>query len=192
MRLINLYANKCGGISSYESLQEIVEKVDRFIDICNNIDISPKREWKGREMIDIPTHHHLDELFEIFIFFAEWKKESGKNKTNFISWQSYQDMAWLVFGLIGKVKTYLKEDKSRTMVQRREGTDDCEHDFAGIRSRNSRPSALDARQYTAKRSGHRNAHWNVRGAKNNSGGSNVIYTDEILAPLTKKSKRKVK
>ena len=114
--------------------------------------MSPRGEWKGCEMIDTPTHRHLDELLEIFIFFAKWKKESGKNKINFISWQPYQDMAWLVFSLIGKVKTYLKEDKSSTMGQQRECTDNFKYEFAGICSRNPCPSALDARQYTVKRS----------------------------------------
>ena len=88
--------------------------------------------------------------------------------------------------MIGKAKMYLKEDKSRTMVQRREGTDDCEHEFAGIKGRNTRPSALDARQYTAKRSGHRSAHWFKWRAKNNSTGINKIHRDVIMTKLEKK------
>ena len=149
--------------------------------------MSSKNEYKGCEMLNSPTHKHLDELVDIFSVFAEWKEESGNNKEAFIPWQSYQDLAWLIFGMIGKAQMYLKEDKSRTMVQRREGTDDCEHEFAGIKGRNTRPSALDARQYTAKRSGHRSAHWFKRRAKNNSAGINKIHRDVIMTKLEKKT-----
>ena len=63
------------------------------------------------------------------------KEESGKDKKTFILWQTYQDLAWLVFGLIGLARTYLKEDKSRAMAQWREGTGHCENEFVGIKNK---------------------------------------------------------
>ena len=43
-----------------------------------------------------------------------------------IPWQSYEDFIWLVIEIIGTSKAYLKEDNSRTMIQRNGGTDGCE------------------------------------------------------------------
>ena len=132
IRLIDEHADKYGGKEEYGPLREVLEKVDRLIGICNNTDMSTQGEYKNCECLDSSTHCHINELIDIFIIFAEWKEVAGKDKKKFILWQSYQDLAWLVFGLIGLARTYLKEDKSRVVVQWRGGTDHCEHEFTRI------------------------------------------------------------
>ena len=44
--------------------------------------------------------------------------------------------------MIGIASTYPKEDKTRVMVQRRGGSDDCEHEFGGIREKTINPQLL--------------------------------------------------
>ena len=88
-------------------------------------------------------------MINILEIFAEWKSDS-QTKANFIPWQSYEDLILLVTTIVGLATVYLKEDKSRVMVQRRGGSDDCEHEFGGIRERNSKPTALDVQQGVAR------------------------------------------
>ena len=84
----------------------------------------------------------MQEFINILEVFAEWKA-NAKPKPNFIPYQSYEDLIQLVTTIIGVATVYLKVDKSRTMVQRRGGSDDCEHEFGGIRERNAKSAALD-------------------------------------------------
>ena len=86
---------------------------------------------------------------------------------------------------IGIATIYLKEDKSRVMVQRRGGSDDCEHEFGGIRERNAKPSALDVQQGVARRTGTKSSTFNALSKANTSGDKN-IYTSEITATITRK------
>ena len=86
---------------------------------------------------------------------------------------------------IGIATIYLKEDKSRLMVQRRGGSDDCEHEFGGIRERNAKPSALDVQQGVARRTGTKTSTFNALSKANTSGDKN-IYTNEITATITRK------
>ena len=107
LRLIDRCAPNCGGISKYSSQIEVIKKVDRLVDICNNTSMSNRNEFKGCEMINSPDHFHLEELFDILELFSEWRAEAGKNQEEFITWQSYEDLCWLVFGIVGMAKTYL-------------------------------------------------------------------------------------
>ena len=84
----------------------------------------------------------MAELFNILEVFAEWKAEA-KAKSNFIPYQSYEDLIYLVTTNIGIATVYLNEDKIRVMVQIRGGSNGCEHEFGGIRERNAKPDALD-------------------------------------------------
>ena len=65
---------------------------------------------------------------------------------NFILYQSYDDLILLCTTMIGIATTYLEEDNSRVVVQRRGGSDDCEHEFGGICEKNDKPIALDVQQ----------------------------------------------
>ena len=178
-----------GGVDKFSSDVTAIGKIDRLVDIWNNTDINNRKEVKGCEMINSPDHFHLEELLSIFDVFCEWRNEAEKNKEEFITWQSFEDLSWLIFGIIGIARTYLKKDKSRTMVQRKGGSDVCENEFAGVRERNPKPTILNARQTVARRTGTRTAIYNKR-PRSNTSGVKDIYLDEIAGPLTKKSKRK--
>ena len=168
---------------------DIIEKVDRMIDIWNNTGISNRNEFKGCEMINSPDHFHIEELFKILDIFCEWKRDCGENTKEFIPWQSMEDLVFLVAGIVGVAKVYLKEDESRTMVQRQGGTDCCENEFAGVRERNPKPTILNAKQSFARRAGTRTSVFNLRNKSNTSGDKRIHY-DELMSPISKKSKRK--
>ena len=76
------------------------------------------------------------------------------------------------------------------MCQRKSGSDDCEHEFAGCRVRNSKPTQQDMRQITARRTGTRASTFTSVNKANTRGDSD-IYTDEISKPIFKKSRRKI-
>ena len=95
--------------------------------------MSNRGVFEGCKCINSPTHPHLYELLDILQVFIEWKKEAGKDNKKYITWQSSEDISWLVFGIVGIAHTYLREDKSCTTKQRSAGTDDCEHEFAHIK-----------------------------------------------------------
>ena len=77
--------------------------------------MSNRGVFKGCECINSPTHPHLYELLEILELFYEWKKEAGEDKKKYITWQSSEDISWLIFGIVGIAHIYLCKDKSRTM-----------------------------------------------------------------------------
>ena len=51
-----------------------------------------------------------------------------------------------MIGIVGISKTYVKEDNSRTMIQRNRGTDHCENEFSRTKQRNNKPSSFDYNQ----------------------------------------------
>ena len=112
--------------------------------------MSNRGVFKECECINSPTHPHLYEILDVLQVFYEWKKEAGNNTKKYITWQSREDISWLVFGIVGIAKTYLCKDKTRIMKQRSAGTDDCEHEFAHIKSKNYKPTQQDCRNYTAR------------------------------------------
>ena len=116
-----------GGMYEVEPMIAIIEKIDRMINIWNNTSMGSRKVWKGCEMINSPTHFHIEELFEILDVFCEWKEEANNNTKELIPWQSFEDIVWLVSGIVGISKTYLKEDGTRIMVQRNGGTDCCKN-----------------------------------------------------------------
>ena len=188
VRLINDYAKICGGEKKYESLKLMIIKIDRLVDIMNNTDVSNRGEKKGCKMIDSPDHFHIQELLDIMVFFGKWKDEAKDKDDNYITWQCHEDLSWLIFATIGIARTYLKEDKSRRMCQRKSGTDDCEHEFAGSRLRNPKPTQGDMRKVTARRAGTRSSSAFTNLNKSNTSGDKSIYVDELIRPIRKKRK----
>ena len=91
----------------------------------------------------------------------------------------------MIIGIIGVSKLYLKKDKSRILVQRRSGSDDVEHEFAGIRVRNPKPTALDVREISARRTGSRASTFNAL-CKANTSSDKDIFVDEVAAKLYRK------
>ena len=98
--------------------------------------------------------------------------------------------SWLIFATIGIARTYLKEDKSRRMCQRKSGTDDCEHEFAGSRLRTPKPTQGDMKKVTARRAGTRSCSAFTNLNKSNTSGNKSIYVDELIRPIRKKCKFK--
>ena len=96
----------------------------------------------------------------------------------------------MIYSTIGIARTYLKEDKSRRMCQRKSGTDDCEHEFAGSRLRNPKPTQGDMRKVTARRAGTRSSSTFANLNKSNTSGDKSIYVDELIRPIRKKRKFK--
>ena len=123
-------------------------------------------------------------MISILEIFAEWKTEA-KAREHFIPYQSYEDLIQLVTTIVGIATVYLKTDKSRVMVQRRGGSDDCEHEFGGIREKNDKPSALDVREGVARRTGTKTSTFNAL-SKANTSGDKEIYTNEITSTLRRK------
>ena len=119
----------------------------------------------------------MQELINILEVFAEWKAHA-KTKQNFIPYQSYEDLIQLVTTIIGVATVYLKVDKIRTMVQRRGGSDDCEHKFGGTRERIAKPTALDIQQGLSRQTSTRTSTFNTL-SKANTSGDQSIFTNEI-------------
>ena len=65
------------------------------------------------------------------------------------------------------------------------GSDDCEHEFGGIREKDDKPSALDVQQGVARRTGTKTSTFNAL-SKANTAGDKDIYTNEITATLKRK------
>ena len=175
-------ADKCGVINEVQPMMSTIEKVDN---IWNNTGISNRNIWKGYKMINSPNPLHVEEIFLILDVFSEWKKEAVENSNHCITWQSYEDLVWLVVGIVGTGKTYLKNDKSRTMVQRHKGSDCCENKFAECKERNSKPNIIQIRQSVVRRSGTRTSVFNLRN-KSNTSGMKRIYYDELMGRMSKK------
>ena len=76
------------------------------------------------------------------------------------------------------------------MCQRKSGTDDCEHEFAGSRLRNPKPTQGDMRKVTARRAGTRSSSAFTNLNKSNTSGDKSIYVDELIRPIRKKRKFK--
>ena len=184
LQLIDRHACKCGGIEKYAPIRALIANIDRLVDICNNTRMNNRGVVKGCEEIDSSNHFHLNELISILVIFAEWKAEA-KTKAHFIPYQSYEDLIQLVTTIIGIATVYLKPNKSRVMVQRRGGSDDCEHEFGGIRQKNDKPSALDVQKGVARRTGTKTSTFNAL-SKANTAGDKDIYTSEITATLKRK------
>ena len=124
---------------------------------------------------------------EILELFCEWRLETKHDKNNFLPWQTFDDLYHLVMGIVGVSITYLKENGSNVLVQRRSGSDDVENEIAGVRERNAKPTALDVCQSIARRSGFRSSLFNAVNKANTSGDKD-IYASEVCADIKRKLK----
>ncbi len=135
-------------ITTYEGMLELFDKVDRLVDICNAYDgnqITKVGKRRDVDKINHPTHRHIKELFEILRLFEEWKTECGGLNKKFVTWQTYEDLKWIVFGIASMGVLYMKEDGSVAMDQGNFGSDVCEHFYALIKGGNSNPDPMQAR-----------------------------------------------
>jgi hypothetical protein len=104
------------------------------------------------------------------------------------AFKAAEDLCLMIFGLVGLAQTYLKEDKSRKLVQRRGNTDVLEHLFAHMRAKEREFTVLQGRQFLGLGAGIRQA---VAG--NNSKAPKGKRTlKELYAPMPfKKAKRRL-
>ena len=56
-------------------------------------------------------------------------------KERTITSESYENLTWMVFSVIGVATTFLEEDGSKMFDQGRSGSDVLEHHFSNIRSK---------------------------------------------------------
>ena len=82
------------------------------------------------------------------------------------------------------------ESVPRRMCQSKLGTDNCEHEFAGSRLRNPKPTQGDMRKVTARRAGTKSSSSFTNLNKSNTSGDKSIYVDELIRPIRKKRKIK--
>lgn len=184
-------------IEHYEGLIELLTAVDRLVDICNaygaDQDTHSKRK-RNAYPINTPKHSHVLELLKTLQLFEQWKVECGGYKNTFITWQSHEDLRWLVFGIVCYAALYLKEDGSVVVDQGRFGSDTMEHLFALIRAGNSNPTNQQANEELS-RVGANNAVLEAnmfRSRGTNTGGAQVAASSYVaeLPTRAKRQKRK--
>lgn len=175
-----------GGKDLYAPLAELLEKMDRFIDIVNCTRMNGSR-YKGCEPIDAPSHNHVKELLDTSAYLESWRAECGGFTDEFITKETFEDLCWTVFGIVGVALTYLKEDKSRVMYQQRSGSDVCEHHFSMIRSGNVNPTIDACRQASARSNSAIDTHLFRTKSKANSGGAKRA-PDDYFQKVHKKNK----
>ena len=172
-------------VQKFGPLKEIVGACDRLVDIWN------ANYSKKCECIDSPNHRHIKELHVILLVFAEWKN-GCRNKDEFITNKSWEDLCWLVYGIKGIACEYLLNNKSRRIMQRRGGSDVCENEFAAYRQSNSNGSEFDIRGIEARRSAYRG--YNISSfskmIKSNSGREDRVDLVSLSSKLIKKRKHK--
>ena len=121
----------------------------------------------------------------------DWKKECGGYTKQFITWQSHEDLRWLVFGIVGYAALYLKNDCSLVVDQGRFGSDTMEHLFALIRAGNSNPTNQQANEGLSK-VGANNAVLEAnmfRTKGTNTGGAQVGVESYVADTIQTKSQR---
>ena len=139
------------------------------------------------EVINSPKHRHLIELLDLLALFTDWKKEAGSSKHQFITRESYEDMTWMVYAVVGVASQYLKEDGHRNFDQGRSGSDCCEHHFANIRMRYSSASLIDCEVGTANAQTSRSNTFTTK-SNANTAGARKETKNELFAPLTRKKR----
>ena len=112
-------------------IREILISLDQMINIMN-AKSNHNGVKKMGEKINNPKHCHLEELLSTLALFTEWKEEAGKFDERFIPTQSYKDLTWMIFSVVGISILNLKEDGTLVFDQGRGGSDCCEHHFGNI------------------------------------------------------------
>jgi hypothetical protein len=119
------------------------------VDICNAYgadQITTSKRKRKATPLNKPRDEQVLELLKTLQLFERWKTECGGYNNKFITWQTHEDLRWLVFGIVGYAALYLKEDGSVVADQGRFGSDTMEHLFALIRAGNSNPNNQQANE----------------------------------------------
>jgi hypothetical protein len=130
------------------------------------------------------------ELLKILQIFERRKEECGGYNKRFITWQTHEDLRWLVFGIAGYAALYLKDDCSLVVDQGRFGSDTMEHLFASIRMGNSNPTNQQANEGLSK-VGANNAvlEANMFRTKGTNTAKAQVPAESYVAEIQSKSKR---
>ena len=184
INLIDRYTkDDCDKMKMYAPLKNIIHACDRVVDIWN------ANHSKKCECINSPDHPHVKELHSILLLFAEWRNESS-DRYEFITRESLEDLCWMIYGIDGISKIYLKKDSLLRMMQRRGGSDVCENEFAAFRQSNSNGTEFDIRGIEARRAAYRghNVSSFSKIVKSNSGREDRVDLVSLSANLLKKRK----
>jgi hypothetical protein len=133
-------------------LRLVVEVVDQLVDIYNGTIENKHGKKKNCKNVNSPKHKHITEVLDALALFCEWREEALKTRKDsnlFIPYTSFDDLCSMVFGLVGVAQTYLRDDGSPTMVQRRGSTHVLEHVFGHLRDRERNFTIKDGRQGVA-------------------------------------------
>ena len=165
---------------------EIIDKLDETVDIMNAKSEHNGVRKKGR-IINSPKHKHLMELLELLSLFTSWKKEAGAFKERTITSESYEDLTWMVFSVVGVATTFLEEDGSQMFDQGRSGSDVLEHHFSNICSKF--PSAIlqNCEIGTANAQACRSNTFNTKSGGNTAGSRNETV-QELFGDIVRKKK----
>ena len=110
-------------VEEWEQVIDVIDRIDRMVDVLN-------ARWdRGAEQIDLPQHKYIFELFSVLQMFEEWKDDVGGFTFEFITRQTYEDLQWMIFSVVGISCKYLDLNKSKKTNQKRGGTDVCEYCF---------------------------------------------------------------
>jgi hypothetical protein len=180
-------------IENYSSFIELLSSVDRLVDICNAYDPDKPTHSKSRRdayPIDKPRHEHVLELLKTLQLFEKWKVQCGGYKKTFLTWQTHEDLRWLIFGITGYAVLNLKEDGSITVDQGRFGSDTMEHLFALIRAGNSNPTNQQANEELSRVSANNAVlEANMFRTKGTNTSSAQVPASSYVADLKTKTKR---
>ena len=138
---------------------------------------------KMGEVIDSPTHRHIGELLKTLQLFTEWKKEAGKFKERFITDESYEDLSWMIFAVVGVASKYLHEDGRNKFDQGRSGSDVCEHQFANIRMKYQSANKFNCEIGTSNAQAYRSNSFTISNA--NTSGSRKDTKSELFSIMLK-------
>lgn len=174
-----------GVIEEYEPMIELLDNVDRLIDIMNGKAFNRGKK-KNVWTIDSPNDPLIVELFNILRTFEEWKEEAGGFTDKFITQYTYEDLVWMVFGVAGVAAMNLKIDGSLKMHQGRSGTDVCENFFSRVRAKNPNPNYQHCKENTGSALASGNMNAILTRAGNNSSGAQVTHGELLAKPIKKK------
>ena len=155
---------------------KIVSTFDRLIDIMNARLVN-NGVLKDGCIIHKPTHRHLMELLHTLKIVTTWKKETVNNKEQFITLESYEDMTWMMYAVIGVAVAYLKEDGSKRMDQGRFGSDLCENHFSNNRSKYTSTSLIKCEVGAANSQSSRTHTFSTDTGLNTAGSRKETETD---------------
>lgn len=142
-------------LKEYDSLMYMIERLDTLIDIWNHpYDKKFKRDPNEDvyECIDCSDHKYIKYLEVFLMVISVWKEECTVNKQphKFMPLTLYKSFTWLVYGLKGVASQI---PNGCAMIQHAGGTDDCKHEFANFRQKNSNSTMADTRGMMGQQTG---------------------------------------